>query len=676
MRNTETIRLLLSHSDDSEAQRLASMLNNSGVQNRAVQVDSVDVLAKHLSDSEWDIMIVHNEQSPIGIREAVSQIRKHDLFLPIIALSEDEHHTAVITAMKAGACDLVLLDHDQHLLQVLKRELSNLAMYRDAKLATKRTIDLERRNHNLLDSSRDCVGFVEDGILLYANEAFANLLGHADADDIECMPIFDMLNESDHSVFKEACKKYIATNHQGAMPLTLQFNGESSVISAPFELSVGRFDDQEAFQLYLRNKDINSDSTNANIDAASGLFTRRALFDLAQAKLDDDQCGSWCQLQLENFSQISSSAGVEGIDSLVNELSLMVKTEMGTLDIGRLSDNNIAVFFNETDTKVTENLISTLVDKIEDHIFTFDDRTFYWQIRASIVPITKGIDAVPVLVDRASELIQQASKIDKVKLYEPDINDDSTSDEQIAATVAKALEDDRFLLHFQPIVGLQDTSNPIYEVLLRMLDDDKKPIAAHEFIEATEKSGASALLDRWVVRESLKALSSKLQQGEHTKLIINISAGLLQDSEFFDWLSSAYKAAKAPGELITFQIRESVASEYLNQSIEFCKRVNEIGSQVCISHFGCTMNHDKMLEQLPVTLVKLDQSYTRDLQAGNKDGMSNLVKSLNQKSIISIIPFVESATTLASLWQLGVHFIQGHYLQAPTDTMNYDFDSE
>jgi len=676
MRNTETIRLLLSHSDDSEAQRLASMLNNSGFPNRAVQADSTEVLAKHLSDSEWDVLIIHNEQSPISIRDAVAQVRKLDLFLPVIALSEDDYETGVIAAMKAGASDLVLLDHDQHLLQVLKRELQNLQMYRDTKLASKRASDLERRNHDLLDSSRDCVAFIDDGILLYANEAFANLLGHDDVDDIECMPVFDIIHDTDHSVFKETCKKYIATNHQGGMPITLNFQGSSTTVAATFELSVGHFDDQEAFQLYLRNKDIAADGANANIDAASGLLTRRALFDFVQDQLDSNYSGTWCQLQLENFAEVSASAGAEGIDSLISELSSMLRAEIGTLNIGRLSDNNIAIYCDETKTDIVLKLIDDIISKVEDHIFTYESRTFYWQLRSAIVPITKGIDSVALLVERAADLIAQTSMNDKLKLYEPDINDEAASDEQIAASVAKALEENRFLLHYQPVVGLQDSSNPIYEVLLRMLDEDNKPVAAHEFIEATEKSGASALLDRWVVRESLKALSTKLQQGEHTKLIINVSAGLLQDEEFFDWLKTAYKAAKAPAELITYQVRESVASEYLTQTIAFCTSINNMGSQVCISHFGCTMNHEKMLEQLPVSLVKLDQSYTRDLQGGNKDGMANLVNTLNKKSVISIIPFVESATTLASLWQLGVHFIQGHYLQAPSENMNYEFDSE
>ncbi len=672
MKNTDTIRLLLGHSDEIEAQRLASMLNNSGYPNRAVQADSIEVFNKHLQDSGWDAVIVHAEQGTVLIRDAFQAIRKLDLEVPVIGLTELEHHVAIVDGMKHGAHDVVPLDHDQHLMLVLKRALQGVQRLADEQAAVRKAKDLEKRNHELLASSRDGVAFVEDGVILYANEAFATSLGYEDVDEIDCMPIFDLIVDEHQERYTDFFKAFMADKEHNEQAISLTFVGPSGNHNFSLQVNMGRFEDQDAAQLTLKTEPVINDA-NSQIDVETGLFNRRAILDLSETELQTRHSGHWWQIRLNNFDELSLEAGVQGIDDLLTQIGEQLTALVPEHDIGRLNDDNIALWHSSDDITVSTAALHELVEAIEDHLFTFGNRTFHWHVYAALVPVTKGIDSPSILIDRAMKSLNKATDEARVQIYEAPLSDDQARRKKILDSINDALENDKFKLQFQPVVSLQDQGNHVYEALLRMVNESGELIEAYKFIEEAERSGATSLIDRWTIRESFKKLA---EQKDHTKLIINISAGLLQDQGIIEWLEKAIEYAKIDPALVTLQIRETVATEYMTLAQEFCKQVNKLGLQVCISHFGCVMNYMKVLDQLPIHLVKLDQTYTQDLQKGDKDAITNLLTSLGQKGVLSIIPFVESATTLASLWTMGVHFIQGHYLQAPADDMNYDFEGE
>ena len=74
--------------------------------------------------------------------------------------------------------------------------------------------------------------------------------------------------------------------------------------------------------------------------------------------------------------------------------------------------------------------------------------------------------------------------------------------------------------------------------------------------------------------------------------------------------------------------------------------------------------------------VKIDGSYSQDLnKAENQEALKTLLASLHAQAKLTIVPFVESASALATLWQAGVNYIQGYYLQGPSQSMDYDFSS-
>lgn len=137
----------------------------------------------------------------------------------------------------------------------------------------------------------------------------------------------------------------------------------------------------------------------------------------------------------------------------------------------------------------------------------------------------------------------------------------------------------------------------------------------------------------------------------------------------------ALKAARLPGDSLIFQIRECDANNYMKQAKEFAKTVHELHCKVSICQFGCALNPFNTLKHIDVDYVKIDGSFTEELQKKDdaKEEVKEMVKSLQSAGKLTIVPLVENASVLATLWQAGVNYIQGYYLQAPVPEMNYDF---
>ena len=203
-----TVRLMILNDSRSEAERLISMLHNAGRPVRAQHVESDEALVKLLEEQVWDLMIGLDTTKNLPPITAIKQIRRLNKDVPLILLTDDEGTQPVVEGLKLGATDVIRLDEDQHLLLAIQREIDNREQRNLRRIAERRHKELERRNQQLLDSSRDAITFVQDGMFLYVNESFAELLGHSDRDELECMPVIDLISKADQTKVKSFLKDF------------------------------------------------------------------------------------------------------------------------------------------------------------------------------------------------------------------------------------------------------------------------------------------------------------------------------------------------------------------------------------------------------------------------------------------------------------------------------------
>ena len=694
MNANDTIRLLILNNSRAEAERLISMLHNAGRPSRAQHVESEDALVKLLEEQTWDLVIAHDQTTNVTPQTAIKHIRRLSKDVPVI-LQNDDEFLAVIEGMKLGAADVVRLDDDQHLLLVMQREMNNREERQAKRLADRRFREAERRSQQLLDSSRDAIAYVQDGLYLYANQSFAELFGYEDKDDIDCMPIMDMVDDKDQDTLKTFLKDFTFKGLD-AESTKLAFRGlKQDGTAAPISLEVSHvtYDEEPCIQFLARANrvDLNNDVLEAQIkqikwqDVVTGLYNRQYMIDHLEKIIDnvtEKDNLSLLYVDIDNFiERAQSTLGVAAADMALSDLASLLREKNNTTDIiARFGDTAFTVLVPNIRADAAVNRAKQLCKAIEEHIIDIDNKTL--QLTASI-----GVSLINDNTTNANKVIEQAiNAMEKVRnangnsaqLFEPEMSADERDQKNIASDLQHALDNDRFRLLFQPIISLRGSEEEYYEVYLRMINDNNEEISPSRFIETASSIGASIKIDRWVILESIKMLSQHRAKGNKTKLILNLSKDSLCDESLVPWLGVAFKAAKLSSDAIVFQTNEVDVTNHLNAAKAFAEGLQKLKTFMSISNFGCSLNPFNTLKHVPASIIKIDGSFTMDIQ-NNKESpetLIHLIEQLHGENKITIVPFVENASVLSTLWQAGAHYIQGHYLQEPTQNMSYDFNME
>ncbi len=676
------------------------MLRNSGRPSRAQHVESEDALVKLLQEQAWDLLIGLDSTSNVTVSAAIKQIKRLGKDIPVILLSDDEGTPPIIAGLKMGASDVVRLDEDQHLLLVIARELQNHHYRQQQRVADRRAEEAELRCQHLLDSSRDAIAYIQDGMCLYVNESFAECFGYTDKDDIECMPLIDMVADSDQDKVKAFLKEFTlkGEDSEGSQLEFLGVSADQTDIDLSVQVSRAIFDKEPCIAFIHRAKaSANSETLAEQIhqikqqDLVTGLFNRQYLLSKLQSAISnvDHHTHSLLVLEIDNFeSKVQASMGMAGTDMVLGDLGSLLREQLtGDEVIARFGDNAFAVLIQSTTADLALKKAQSLCEVVDARIIEVDGKTIHVTFSVGVALINETSCSVEKVIDQAQAAVGDVRADhgsegigDGAKLFEPKVSDQEggASEVNMGALVTGAILKNRFRLLYQPIISLRGSDEEYYEVLLRLLNDKNEEISPYDFMSAAGELGNVTKIDRWVILESIKQLTERRTRVDKTHLIVNISCQSMCDESLVPWLAVAFKTAKLSPDSLVFQIPEDDVTSHLNAAKAFAKGIRAMSGRVSISRFGCALNPMNTLEHVDVEFVKVDGSFTRDIQDNGEspETLSALIQELHQRQKTTVVPFVENASVLASLWQAGVHYIQGYYLQAPISDMDYDFDTE
>jgi len=691
-----TIRLLILNDSASEAERLISMLQNAGRAVRATHAESEDALAKLLQEKVWDLMIALETSESVPPVSAIKVIRQQNKDIPIIILSEREGSQPCVEGLKIGAADVVKMDEDQHLLLAMERELTNRNDREFRRVTERRFNDMVQRNQQLLDSSRDAIAFIQDGMFLYANESFAELLDYEDRDDLECMPLFDTVASEQHAELKEYIKNFVLTVDEAetkSLDLILTRQDDQQ-IKVNFDVRKATYDDESCIQLVhgFRGKDAEALEAQIeeikNLDSLTGLFNKSYLLDSIKDAINkavnDDYNSVLFHIGIDNLqSTVTEKVGVGAIDKTLTAIAEFTKGQVKKDDLlCRYADDSFVLLVKKINAVRAKERATELCLALRDKVVEVDDKTLHFNYHIGISIINETTTNVDTPIDQSLRALSEARELSEsepdttVALFEPKIEGDENA--QMLRVVESALGEGRFRLLFQPILSLRGASTEHYEVLLRMLDDNGEEISPTAFLDQAHGMGAMTRIDRWVILEASKTLGTHRKNGHDTQLILHLSKDSILDDGLPAWLAVVFKTAELPSDSLIFQLNEVDINDHLTHAKKFISEVRKLGCGVSVNHFGCALSPFKLLDDIDANYIKIDGSFTQDIQ-NNEEGvqsLNSLVSELHQRDKITIVPYVESASLLSKLWQSGVHYIQGYYLQAPTSTMDYDFDME
>lgn len=685
-----TVHLLILDPSQNDAESLVSLLRNSGKATRAHRITSEEDLEETLKAGNWDLLLARDLEQEFSADAALAMIRRMDKDIPFILLTEQESRERTVAMMKAGAQDTVPFEYTDMLVLVVNRELAALEERRRRRVLESHLREAEQRCQLLLESSKDAIAYINDGMHIYANQSYMEFLGYDDIDELICIPVLDTLTPESQEKYKEFMKAFAEKGEDGMTLNCTARRSDDHELSVTMSVSAATYDGEACTQIVLQPEHSDAELEEklrqiSSQDLLTGLYNRQYLMDaLAEAigrAGKNNETGALAYIALDNFMGMKSQVGIAGADLLLGDLANLLKEQAGDdLVLARLSDDAFSLLCQPCDEKTMASIAERVRKAVEDHLFDINGRTVQLTLSIGVAAITENSPKAEELMARAHVASAEVRKLEGhnegngVVVYNPADFEDLDENNSVEA-IQKALEENRFRLLFQPIINLRGEGEEHYEAFVRMLDKDDEEVSPYDFLPPMGPSDTAIKIDRWVILQTIKQLASHRSRGHDTRLFLNITAETLQDKTFTPWLSVALKAARLPGDSLIFQIREGDANNYMKQAKEFAKTVHELHCKVSISQFGCALNPFNTLKHIDTDYVKIDGSFTEEIQKSEeaKNEVKEMVKSLQSNGKLTIIPLVENAGVLATLWQAGVNYIQGYYLQAPVPEMNYDF---
>jgi len=233
----------------------------------------------------------------------------------------------------------------------------------------------------------------------------------------------------------------------------------------------------------------------------------------------------------------------------------------------------------------------------------------------------------------------------------------------------RALDNEEFEVHYQPLYDLRDRSITGFEALLRWHAPGGALVPPAQFIAVAEESGLIVAIGEWVLREALTRAQSWQSEGRPLMVAVNVSAHQLARPNFADRLRRLIEDAGIEPGLVELEVTEGVIIEGASDAREALDHIAALGVGIAIDDFGTGYSGLAYLKRLPIDTVKIDQSFVRDLTVDPDDAaiVTAIVAMAESLGVDVVAEGVETEEQLAELKRLGCHRAQGFLLSPPME---------
>ncbi len=689
MQAEETLRLLVLDDSSNDAETISNMLRNAGHAVRTDRIEDDEDLRKALNSHECDMILAKPQIPYFSALDALGVIQQLGKETPLLIIADGTDEETINTLLQAGARDIIEVGKPQRLTTALLREamcVRNLRQLRQCRIALE---EANIRAQNLVDSSRDAITYIHDGMHIFANDSYLEIFGYSDMEEIEGMPIMNMVKADEHAVFKQFLRDYSAGKSSDSTLDVTALRQDGSEFKLTMEFTPASFEGEPCTQIIIRAQASSEELERklddmSKLDLLTGVYNRQFfLEELAAVAGKNGKEGAVLYLKPENYTQLREELGISHSDQVLAEVAKVIQQQLGKSNsiCARFEGEYFTVLLHSISGNRAQAFSEALRKKIEGSIFDLKGATATTTCSIGIGLYNEAIDNPQEVISRAEKALKEAVAQggNAVRIYLPG-KEEMAEQERIAIMVKQikhALRGNRMNLLFQPIVNIKGELQENYDVFLRMLDEKGNTLLPKDFLPAAEKGGLMAAIDRWVLAHGIKAVTQQRNSGKPTVLFVKLSGASLKDEKLLPWLRDILKAANAVPNSLVIEVSETVASSNLKALKILIDGLKQLHVRLALEHFGNAVNFTNLLKHCDAQFLKLDASIIGTLSS-SKESQEKVneiceLAAMNNKQVVANA--VEDPHTLAMIYATGIDYIQGNFLQEPTPTMNYDFSS-
>jgi len=378
-------------------------------------------------------------------------------------------------------------------------------------------------------------------------------------------------------------------------------------------------------------------------------------------------------LDLDRFKLINDLFGHVAGDEVLKQVCARVREMLADgHDIGRVGGDEFVIVFRNTPIRTATAICRGVVDWIGSSPYQIGDKAFQVKGSIGLIEVADGTN-VKDAMSTADRACREAKKGLHANLVVYEKNESVFKERQeelrLIERLGTGVVPEGLFLVMQPIMSLRAPYDSLdFEILLRMREADNTITSAGKIISAGENNGRSAVIDRWVMSNTLEWLDEHYDGLDRTRFAcMNLSGASLNDERFIhDAFSMLAQHGRAVNKLC-IEITESVALHDLENTRRFIDKVRDFGAKVALDDFGAGYTSFSYLKELRADTLKIDGNFvlgvnTHPANLAIVEAIVELARNLGMKSVAE---WVEDLATVEALAEVGVDYVQGYVVARP-----------
>jgi len=422
----------------------------------------------------------------------------------------------------------------------------------------------------------------------------------------------------------------------------------------------------------------------ADHDPLTGLFNRRRFEEeLARGVAYASRYGGELAalvLDVDNFKHVNDTLGHKAGDELIQSIAGLLRGRLRETDVlARLGGDEFALLLPQVDADGAGRVADSILEAVRRHAVIVGGQRVCMTVSIGVALLgasddetEAAIDGDQLMVD--ADLAMYEAKKDgrnRVSVF----TRAGARDARLRGSyswvdrIRHALDHDGFVLQAQPILELATGDVSQHELLLRMRGDDGELIAPAAFLPSAERHDLVQAIDCWVACAAIKLIAAHARDGLELRLEVNLSGKSIGDHELTRLIERELSATGIDPASLIFEVTETAAIANIDAASEFALTLAQLGCRFALDDFGTGFGSFFYLKHLPVTYLKIDGEFIKNLASNPTDQLlvQAIVKIARGLGKSTIAEFVGDAATQQLLESYGVDYAQGYHVGHPVD---------
>jgi diguanylate cyclase (GGDEF)-like protein len=410
----------------------------------------------------------------------------------------------------------------------------------------------------------------------------------------------------------------------------------------------------------------------ANHDSLTGLYSRHRLVSELDAEIAScapkGRRSALCFVDLDQFKYINDTCGHPAGDQLLRLAAHQLRNGVRNEDfVARFGGDEFVILLRNVSRSQARAIADQVLGQMRSLSHAEKGHVFHLQCSIGIAAITCSRFDTHELIAQADMACQtaKANGRNRVEFYNLSSKQSQRMMQDIhwMRSIRHALENNEFLLHYQPLLHITSGTVSHYEALLR-LKTSRGLIGPQTFLPAVNRFGLMAEIDPWVVEHAIRALAEFSGRASKLRLSVNLSTLAFENESFASIVRGLLKEYRVSGDQICFEITEQMAVRFAVRTDKQISMLRDLGCRIAVDDFGTGYSSFSYLKRLPVDYLKIDGSFVKELPRSRVD--RSFVRMIGEVAkaagLETIAEYVESAAVLRLLAKYGIDYAQGFYV--------------